>query len=235
MVVEICRLVYLAVMTPVRKGEATTARMVEAMLELIQSRGYAGTGINTVLERASAPKGSMYFHFPEGKEELAERAIGRAADQFRDLIGEAARSEQSAARLVTGVLDVLARLLVDSNYKLGCPVSVVTLEMGAHSERLRMACASAYESWVCAVQDYLAAVSGLAADHAREVAETVVSTVEGAMILSRAGRDIKPMLSAGRVLGRLLDEMTEPKGAKRCGRRAGTRWCSARPGSWGAT
>jgi TetR/AcrR family transcriptional repressor of lmrAB and yxaGH operons len=212
--VEIYRLVYLPVMTSVRKGEATTARMVEAMLELIQSRGYAGTGINTVLERASAPKGSMYFHFPEGKEELAERAIGRAADQFRDLIGEAAQREQSPAHVVTGVLDVLARLLVDSNYELGCPVSVVTLEMGAHSERLRTACASAYESWVSSLENYLAA-SGLALEDARELAETVVSTVEGAMILSRAGRDIKPILSAGRVLGRLLDEMTEPQGAKR--------------------
>jgi TetR/AcrR family transcriptional repressor of lmrAB and yxaGH operons len=181
--------------------------MVEVMLELIQSRGYAGTGINLVLENAGVPKGSMYFHFPEGKEELAERAIGRAADQFRQLIGETAISEPSPGRVITRALDVLAGLLVDGNYELGCPVSVVTLEMGAHSDRLRTACAQAYESWISPVADYLAAW-GLAEGRARELAETVVSTVEGAMVVSRAMRDIKPMISAARVLAPMLDEVT---------------------------
>src|SRR3954462_10736854 len=105
-------------MTPGPKGEATTARMVDAMLGLIQSRGYAGTGITTVLERASAPKGSMYFHFPEGKEQLAERALAQAAEQFRALIGEAAAGRQDPARVMAGILDVLAGLVADTDYEL---------------------------------------------------------------------------------------------------------------------
>jgi len=196
------------------KGEATTARMVEAMLELIQSRGYAGTGIATVLDRAAAPRGSMYFHFPDGKEQLAEQAIGRAAEQFQALIAGAAGTGQRPSRVVAGVLDVLTRLLEDSGYELGCPVSVVTLEMGAHSERLRTACATAYESWISAVAEFLT-VAGASEDDAREVAETVVSTVEGAMILSRATRDTAPMASAARVLGRLLDGLAVPTDARR--------------------
>ena len=116
--------------------------------------------------------------------------------------------------MVAGVVDVLTHLLADSDYELGCPVSVVTLEMGAHSERLRLACARAYESWISSVEEFLAA-SGVAADEAREVAETVISTVEGAMILSRAVRDTAPMASAGRVLGRLLAGITGPMDATR--------------------
>lgn len=199
-------------MMSVRKGEVTSTRMVEAMLELIQTRGYAGTGINAVLERASAPKGSMYFHFPQGKEELGERAIALASDQFRSLIAETTSTAQSPGRVVARVLEVLAALLADSDYELGCPVSVVTLEMGAHSERLRAACVNAYDSWISPVTDYLAA-SGLDAHHARAVATTVVSTVEGAMILSRAVKDTAPMQDAAGVLGELLDGMIGSKGA----------------------
>ncbi|MGY1751857.1 LmrA/YxaF family transcription factor [Blastococcus sp. SYSU D01042] len=196
------------------KGQATTARMVEAMLELIQSRGYAGTGIATVLDRAAAPRGSMYFHFPDGKEQLAEQAIERATEQFRSLIDEAAGHERRPSRVVAGVLDVLAGLIEGSDFELGCSVSVVTLEMGAHSERLRAACATAYATWTSSVADQLLA-AGLPGDEAREVAATVVSTVEGAMIMSRALRDTAPLVSAGRVLVRLLDGLTDPMAATR--------------------
>lgn len=181
--------------------------MVEAMLELIQSRGYTGTGVNLILEKAGVPKGSMYFHFPEGKEELAERVVDRAAEQFRQLITDTVLSEPSPGRVIARVLEVLAGLLVDGNYELGCPVSIVTLEMAGHSDRLQAACAQAFGSWIAAVADYLAGF-GLGEQRARELAETVVGTVEGAMVLSRAMRDTTPMSSAARVLAHLLDAAT---------------------------
>ncbi|MFI1919523.1 TetR/AcrR family transcriptional regulator [Nocardia sp. NPDC020380] len=192
-------------MPAVRKGEATSARMVDAMLELVQSHGYAGTGINTVLAQAGAPRGSMYFHFPQGKEELGEQAIGKAATQFQELIAQVTADAPTPGQLVARVVEALAGLLTGSDYELGCPVSVVTLEMGAHSDRLRSACAAAYESWIAPVADYLVAL-GHSADHARDLAETTVSTLEGAIILSRAARDTRPLASAGRVLGPLLDQ-----------------------------
>jgi TetR/AcrR family transcriptional regulator, lmrAB and yxaGH operons repressor len=201
---KICRPVYYSGMA-ISKGEATSARMVNAMLELIQSRGYAGTGISTVLENAGAPKGSMYFHFPGGKAELGEKAIGLVAGQFRHLIADAAAGATSPGRAVARTLEVLADLLADGDYQLGCPVSVVTLEMGAHSARLRAACVAAYESWISSVTDVLVQY-GLAAKRARDMAEMVVSTVEGAMILSRANRHTGPLASAARVLAPILDD-----------------------------
>jgi TetR/AcrR family transcriptional repressor of lmrAB and yxaGH operons len=191
-------------MTPTTKGEATSARMVEAMLDLIQSRGYAGTGLNTVLEQAEAPKGSLYFHFPGGKEELGERAIALAAGKFQTLIAETATVGARPGEVVSQVVSILTDMLAGSDFQLGCPVSVVTLEMGAGSERLRDACAQAFESWIAPVAEYLVAW-GVAPDAARALATTVVSTVEGSTILARALRDTGPMTSAAQVLGQLLD------------------------------
>src|SRR5690349_3876281 len=69
---KICRPVYSDRMAT--KGASTRARLAESMLELIQLQGYAGTGLNTVTAHARAPKGSLYFHFPDGKEALGEQA-----------------------------------------------------------------------------------------------------------------------------------------------------------------
>ncbi|WP_433712610.1 TetR/AcrR family transcriptional regulator [Nocardia sp. CA-084685] len=187
------------------KGAQTSGQLVESMLELIQARGYAGTGLNTVVEHAGAPKGSLYFHFPEGKEQLGEKAIELAAERFRTLLGEMARSGASPGEVIRQIVEVLAGLVADSDFQLGCPVSVVTLEMGAHSERLRVACAAAFESWIEPVREYLVAARH-SESAARTLATATVSAVEGAVIVARAKRDVEPLRSTAQMLAGLLDQ-----------------------------
>lgn len=194
------------------KGAQTRARLVESMLELIQTRGYRGTGLTTVAQHSRAPKGSLYFHFPEGKEELGEQAVELAAERFRALLAETAPAAESPGAVLRQVVDVVAGILTDSDYRLGCPVSVVTLETGAESERLRTACAAAFMSWTEPLTDYLVGC-GHARPAARALATTVVSTLEGAVIVSRAQREVEALHNAAQVLGVLLDQ--PPAGAAR--------------------
>ncbi|MGN9846323.1 TetR/AcrR family transcriptional regulator [Nonomuraea sp. H19] len=190
------------------KGARTSTRLVESMLELIQTRGYSGTGLNTVVEHAGAPKGSLYFHFPQGKEALGEKAVELAAARFGSLVADSALESATPGDVVRRVIDVLAGMLTDSDFHLGCPVSVVTLEMGAQSERLRGACANAFESWIAPVTEYLV-THGRPRPAARAMATAVVSMVEGAMIVSRAQRSTEPLHCAGQALAVLLDEGAE--------------------------
>ena len=187
------------------KGAATSARMAESMLELIQRRGYSGTGLNTVVEHAGAPKGSLYFHFPQGKEALGEKAVELASAQFAALIADPALESSTPDEVVRRVIDVLAGILVESDFALGCPVSVVTLEMGAQSERLRAACLNAFESWIAPVTERLVA-AGRPRPAARALATAVVSMVEGAVIVSRAQRSTEPLECAAQAIAVLLGE-----------------------------
>ncbi|MER6947527.1 TetR/AcrR family transcriptional regulator [Nonomuraea sp. NPDC000554] len=187
------------------KGAKTSGRLVESMLELIQARGYGGTGLNTVVEHAHAPKGSLYFHFPEGKEALGEKAIELAAARFRSLVADAALEPGTPGDVIRRVIDVLAGILTDSDFQLGCPVSVVTLEMGAQSERLRDACANAFDSWIAPVAEFLAA-HGHPRPAARTLATAAVSTVEGAMIVSRAQRSVEPLRCAAQAIAVLVNQ-----------------------------
>ena len=194
-------------MTPQTKGAATQQRMAESMLELIQIHGYSGTGLNTVLSHSGAPKGSLYFHFPEGKVQLGERALELAGEQFRSLIVEAlggAQPDESTGSIVESVVSALGEMVAGSDFRIGCPVSVVALEAGAENERLRSACEQAYESWIVPVADFLIA-RGHDKAAARATASSVISLVEGAMIVTRARRDVQPLKDAARTLRVLLD------------------------------
>ena len=191
------------------KGAETSGRLVEAMLELIQVRGYSGTGLNTVVERAGAPKGSLYFHFPQGKEALGERAVELAAVRFRSLLVDADLGSTAPGDVIRRVIDVLAGLLEESDFQLGCPVSVVTLEMGAQSDRLRTACANAFDSWISPVAEYLVGL-GHSEEAARMLATAVVSSVEGAMIVSRAQRSVEPLRCVADMLAGQLEATEAP-------------------------
>ncbi|MGR0161465.1 TetR/AcrR family transcriptional regulator [Paenarthrobacter nitroguajacolicus] len=196
------------------KGNLTKARLTESMLQLIQTSGYSGTGLNAVIDHAAAPKGSIYFHFPGGKEDLGVAAVELAAKEFETLIAEAAISAGSAAEAARVAIEALATIVSGSNFRLGCPVSVVTLEMGAESERLRRACAAAFEAWIAPTSALLEA-SGVDAKEARSLATVVVSTIEGAVIVSRAMQSTQPLLSAADVVAELINQRCKTVGGTR--------------------
>lgn len=185
------------------KGDLTRARLAESMLDLIQTNGYSGTGLNAVIEHASAPKGSIYFHFPDGKEGMGVAAIELAAQQFEALIAAAVAASGDPGTAARTVIESLVAIVGESDFRLGCPVSVVTLEMGAENERLRQACATAFKSWITPTADLFEA-NGLATEAARDLATVVVSTIEGAVIVSRATRSTQPLHAAANVVTELI-------------------------------
>lgn len=189
------------------KGEVAKMKLAESMLDLIQVHGYAGTGLNAVLEHSGAPRGSLYFHFPEGKEQLGERAVAVAGQRFEELIlavVRAADPAQTAGDVVAAAIDGIAAMLQQDGYRVGCPVSVVALEMGAESDRLRTACERAYETWAAPLAEFLVS-RGHAEEWARATASSTISLVEGAMIISRARRDVQPLRDAATTLRVVLD------------------------------
>lgn len=196
------------------KGDLTKARLAASMLELIQNNGYSGTGLNAVIEHSAAPKGSVYFHFPDGKEGLGLAAVELARQQFEEVIAEAAASADGPAYAARAAIDALATIVGDSDFRLGCPVSVVTLEMGAENERLRQACSAAFESWITSTSRLLE-TAGVGAGEARSLATVIVSTIEGAVIVSRASRSTQPLMSAADVIAGLIEQRLQTVGGTR--------------------
>ena len=52
----------------------TRERLIAAMSDLLERRGFHGVGLSELLAQAQAPKGVLYHHFPGGKTALMKAA-----------------------------------------------------------------------------------------------------------------------------------------------------------------
>ena len=48
---------------------------IDTASSLFANQGYHATGISEILKKSNAPKGSLYYYFPQGKEQLAQEAL----------------------------------------------------------------------------------------------------------------------------------------------------------------
>src|SRR3954469_13116498 len=114
-----------------RKGQRTRATIVATTGGLLRKQGYAATGLNQIVDQAKAPKGSLYFHFPGGKDELVASALGEAADAWRDSLVAAIADAPDLAKAIVMAGDLLALELETAGYLPACPLATVTLEAAA--------------------------------------------------------------------------------------------------------
>ncbi|MQY04905.1 TetR/AcrR family transcriptional regulator [Actinomadura macrotermitis] len=180
-----------------RKGAETRDRLLDATQELIESGGYYGAGLNQVIAASGAPRGSLYFHFPGGKDELVGASLRRAGQEIAaTLDGPAA---PSAAELVEAILRALGARMEESDWRKGCPIATVALEMAAGNDPLQKACSEIYTSWEEALRARLAD-----RPDADDLAVTILALIEGALLLARAHRSREPLTRVTRQITALL-------------------------------
>src|ERR1700728_5434053 len=95
-------------------------KMVQAARQLIRERGYNATAFSDVLELSGAPRGSVYFHFPGGKAQLAMEAAEAHAHEQVEIIDHAAGEAHYAAQLIERYVDLGREGMVGGNYGRGC-------------------------------------------------------------------------------------------------------------------
>jgi TetR/AcrR family transcriptional repressor of lmrAB and yxaGH operons len=159
---------------------------------LLRRRGYAATGLKEIVAASGAPRGSLYFHFPGGKEQLAAEAIARAGRELEGAIAALLDSHDELGPGLAALVDALAAGLERSGYADGCPVATVALEASASSEPVREAAEDAFARWLAAIERRMRA-AGLDPELARRRALLTLSAVEGALVLARAQRDAEPL------------------------------------------
>ncbi len=179
--------------SPARPGRPSTRdRLLAATADLLQRGGYAATGLSEITARAGAPKGSLYFHFPGGKEQLGAEALARSGAEQAEAIDAVLLGAADAASAIRAVIAHFAARLQSSEYQLGCPIATTALEQAATSPRLRDAAQGAYERWVELLRIRLQA-DGREPATAAEEALFVLSAIEGALVLARAARSTRPL------------------------------------------
>ncbi|HUO46863.1 MAG TPA: TetR/AcrR family transcriptional regulator [Acidimicrobiia bacterium] len=162
-------------------------RTLETAANLFRRQGYHGTPMSQILEESGAPRGSLYFHFPGGKEQIAAEAVAVASAEMMTLIERARDRSTTAVEFIGRVTGGIARWLEQSNYIEGCPIATVTLELVPSVDEVAQAVRTAFQRWTELIKDGLVGF-GVAADRAEGVALLSVTAIEGGLLLSRADR-----------------------------------------------
>jgi len=167
------------------------SRMISAAAELFRQRGYHATTFSDVVHESGAPRGSTYFHFPGGKQELAREAIAGAGDEMEELVDEAARHAGDPGSLVRALAEIFASRFERSGYQGGCPIATMVLELAPRDEEFSAGFDSVFARWRAALVTRFEAL-GLAPERSAALADLTISALEGALILSRAARSTEP-------------------------------------------
>jgi TetR/AcrR family transcriptional repressor of lmrAB and yxaGH operons len=170
-------------------------RMIAAARRLFRAHGYSGTALSDVVTESSAPRGSLYFHFPGGKEELAtEVALMHAADGIAHL-NRAAGTTTTAAELIAAFLERPRDELIASDYREGCAVAPIVIESTPASVGLTDTTRRGFQDLISTLAARLTE-KDLPEDRAGQLAINAVSAMEGALILGRVLRSPEPFDAA---------------------------------------
>lgn len=169
------------------------------MQSALQSKGLHGVGLNEILKTAGLPKGSLYYHFPGGKEELALAAIANAEQEMARFLEQVfARFDDPLDALAAWIDSALQRIAA-SRFKLGCPLAAAALDCSPDDTDLLLALHGAFTN----LRDQLAghiSRAGFPTDAATDLAVLVLTSYEGGLMMARAAGSTDPIERAFRAL-----------------------------------
>lgn len=177
--------------------------IVNAAVRLFRRQGYAGTGLNDIVDESGAPKGSLYHYFPGGKASIAAAAVREAGERVLRTLDQLAAQKTSAAELVRGHATLLARWMAQSGYRDGCPMTTVLLELAPRDRAVAEAGRQALHGRLDFLQGRLEA-EGWPSARAASVALLCTSALQGALVQTRVERSAAPLQSVADELVLLL-------------------------------
>ena len=164
--------------------------MIASAAALIRERGVEATSFSDVLAHSGAPRGSIYHHFPRGKQQLVEEATRYAGEVIATGLARALDEKDPVAAL-RAFAATWEGVLRSSDFAAGCPVVAATLE-GDRSPAARERAAAAFARWEALYAEALER-HGVTTERARSLATLSVAAIEGAVVLARAQRSTEPL------------------------------------------
>ncbi|MCL6604784.1 MAG: TetR/AcrR family transcriptional regulator [Paenibacillus sp.] len=180
----------------------------EAILDtasrLFFTQGYHATGLNQIIKDSDSPKGSLYYYFPKGKEELALTCINRTSEVVAQKLRYHIESNESSVDAMVDFIRGMAKDAVETSFKGVVPFSFwLAVETSCISDELRSACQSVFKDWQEVVMLRLME-EGVEEESAADKASIVISLFEGALLQTLTFRDERPLLAAAKMIPVLL-------------------------------
>ena len=196
------------------KGDQTRERIIAKAAELFNQRGLEGTSMADLMEATGLEKGGIYRHFPS-KEAVAAEAFDYAWEEaFQERVRDLGSIPGSVDRLKHLIANFVERR---SSVPGGCPLLNTAVEADDGNPVLRERARQALGKW----QNLLKSVinEGIQRREIRSgvdpnrLAMLVISTLEGALMISRLERNRDALVAAQSHLDRYLDKEVRARSA----------------------
>jgi AcrR family transcriptional regulator len=175
--------------TRAKRGSTRTNMLISAA-EVLRERGAAGVTIDEVLARSGAPRGSVYYHFPAGRNQILTEALQYAGQLLTEVIAGAAN--KGGLYLVRQFVEFWEGLLVESDFTAGCPVVAAAIGAADDEPQLTTVAGSIFRGWRDALTGAFVS-DGFDEPCAASLAVTCIASLEGAVVLCRSTRSVDPL------------------------------------------
>jgi TetR/AcrR family transcriptional repressor of lmrAB and yxaGH operons len=182
-------------------------QILEATRRLMEAQGYHATGLSQIIEESGAPRGSLYYYFPGGKEALAAEVVRRTGEEVEARIRAVLQSIDDPAEAMRQFIARVIEHMVASDYRAGGPITTVALESATTSDPINAACQEVYESWRLAFGETLIR-SGIDEARASSLSALIVAALEGGIVMSRTAHQPEPLVRVAEEIARLLQIST---------------------------
>lgn len=177
------------------KGRDTRKKMLVSAAEVMRECGAAGVTIDAVLARSGAPRGSVYYHFPDGRNQILTEALRYAGDSITATIEDAV--DHGARVLLREYVKYWERVLTDGDFNAGCPVVAAAIGSAADDEpELSSEAGIILGRWCTALTRAFVA-DGFDESDAASLAVMSIAALEGAIVLCRSTRCVVPLRQVG--------------------------------------
>ncbi|MBI4557450.1 MAG: TetR/AcrR family transcriptional regulator [Candidatus Hydrogenedentes bacterium] len=163
--------------------------------KLVHQRGFRATSVNDVLAEAGVTKGALYHYFP-GKDDLEMAVLERAGAAFLKCLDEVLAGPSPRECLEHFFASALKHHRKE-RFVGGCLFGNTALEMSDTNRRHAVYVEGIFDQWTNKIEAVTRA--GQSAGQirndigARDLAQTVVATIEGGIMLSRLGKNERPL------------------------------------------
>jgi TetR/AcrR family transcriptional repressor of lmrAB and yxaGH operons len=172
-----------------KRGDTRTKMLISAA-EVMRERGAAGVTIDEVLTRSGAPRGSVYYHFPHGRNQILAEALHYAGEAITADIDDAAA--RGAKVLLRQFVDFWGRVLAESDFNAGCPVVAAAIGSAEDEVPLAAEAARIFAHWRTALT-WAFVADGFPETDAESLSVMSIAALEGAVVLCRSARSNDPL------------------------------------------
>ncbi len=168
--------------------------MLISAAEVMRERGAAGVTIDAVLARSGTPRGSVYYHFPDGRSQILTEALRYAGDSITATIDAAV--DCGARVLLREYVEFWERLLTECDFSAGCPVVAAAIGSADDEVELSAEAGVILDRWCTSLTRAFIA-DGFDESDAASLAVMSISALEGAIVLCRSTRSAVPLRQVG--------------------------------------